>query len=444
MSNCSCNLLVQSPNGDNNYAIWCGVHGKLGVSGKLCPIWSRTLLDFGEFDGYYIKLHVGRDKTVTGKPIKWFIVRDGRPQACKDNELPRDLMRIRPSDVYQAMQSLHLEGRPATPNELNMSPTYSPHSPSQHGDGAMSPIYAPHSPSHHGDGSIYGLDSNPSNAVSRDSLPNAIDLENGATDASSDGDGNNEIRDCIPGCRDITLILNEQISSQQTQTGFRHTRGTSNPGCSPIEKKKTAIGVSIETQTEEEERPTLLQKAPQVDLNPRLNVDQVTNIDKAQNMLNDIVVDSVVANRKRQIATYVKKCSSRMTNADMDLYVMEISTEVVFEDISMSSLRQIRELIRRRAKRDDYTIDVCDLLYMVDGVIGQQKHALQQALCWAQTSNFAHINQVRDLSTGVLQPARLGLLSRVMAPVISFINNISSFFYKTSSIVLGGDNKALK
>jgi len=425
MSNCSCNLLVQSPNGDNNYAIWCGVHGKLGVSGKLCPIWSRTLLDFGEFNGYYIKLHVGRNKTASGKPIKWFVVRDGRPQACEDNELPRDLMRIRPSDVYQAMQSLHLEGRPATPNEFNMSPSYSANSPS-----------------HHGEESIYGLDSNPSNAVSRDSLPSAIDLEIGAT--NNNDDGNNEIRDCIPGCRDITLILNEQISSQQTQTGFRHERGTSNPGCSPVEKKKTAVGVSIETQTEEEERPTLLQKAPQVDLNPRLNVDQVTNIDKAQNMLNDIVVDSVVANRKRQIATYVKKCSSRMTNADMELYIMEISTEVVFEDISMSSLRQIRELIRRRAKRDDYTIDVCDLLYMVDGIIGQQKHALQQALCWAQTSNFAHINQVRDLSTGVLQPARLGLISRVMAPVISFINNISSFFYKTSSIVLGGDNKALK
>jgi hypothetical protein len=133
-----------------------------------------------------------------------------------------------------------------------------------------------------------------------------------------------------------------------------------------------------------------------------------------EKVMADTVMKAHVERNTRSATTFAKKTISRLDDETRLLYINELAVEVAFESVTMMGLKQLRDLIRRRARKEGVTVYVDDLVAIVDGVINVQLGLIGMAERWATSRDqLDRITRLQKLASGELLPKESNFLGKL-------------------------------
>jgi hypothetical protein len=119
------------------------------------------------------------------------------------------------------------------------------------------------------------------------------------------------------------------------------------------------------------------------------------------------------------------------------LWIEELAVEVAFEPVSMAGFRQMRDVVRRRARKDGVTIYIDDLITIVEGIITTQHKLLAMAEDWATNKvTMEQIGKLQALANGQLLGGTANMFSRCFTSVSSAATGVCAPIIGSKSVNL--------
>lgn len=443
------------------FNVWCGVHGTAGPSGNLKPISVINMID-GKL---LIPIAAGKcwaKRTIlnavvlpTGKTRRWFDI-------CLDGSLrlstsyPDYIAHIKPYEVFKKNRPTTLGGNrvrplmslPMQPDTGNLYPQelagtvpytgtqmetfYSPGSPRR--ESAALPSYNPHSPGT----TPVPMDVGPSMAelVKTETRVTAVKEQPMAmpqrmkltttTDVTPPVEPSHKAfipdvalrnrfahlsawMDPEPTIAEDTASVAAYRATENTEKRVKlgHTinppklqppkpyRGfaTIQPGVMPPQVPTTGQDAKAYAKTIEEDR-----------LDTEFSSMAIHEFNNQQKELNDSLLKKQLDRTTRDNNVYGIRTFGRITEGAKLLYGHEIAVETAFEDYKINNFCVIRDLIRRRAKKENVFVRVQDMIDIISIIIDEHMLLINMSTDWADDEiMLKRIQALSGLTRGELR-----------------------------------------
>jgi hypothetical protein len=156
-----------------------------------------------------------------------------------------------------------------------------------------------------------------------------------------------------------------------------------------------------------------------------------------EHALNDVMAKAHMNRNNRTAEVITKKTLLRLDDATKSLWIEELAVEVAFEPVSMAGFRQMRDVVRRRARKDGVTIYIDDLITIVEGIITTQHKLLAMAEDWATNKvTMEQIGKLQALANGQLLGGTANMFSRCFTSVSSAATGVCAPIIGSKSVNL--------